>query len=287
MKVIVKVVHAAIATGQDPRIEVRRMLLNYRNTPHPSTGKSPAELMIRRPIRTRIPIKMTPLRESTDLEARDKNQQVNKARKLEFDKRKHAKEVTINKGDKILIKQEKSTIKPPYDPEPYVVTRTKGTQVIATRGGKTKIRNKAKVKKLSEIPKKLMPRTHWEDEKVIEDSDDDDVEIDMDTTEETAGTQQGTEYEETERAELQPERSRVGIQTEDKEVTGTEPQESAGAVRKSARRANKPARYRDDVEQNRAKPSPRKRRSIRSRAANGRKKEDWLLWDSLKGWVKG
>ena len=110
MKVIVKVVHAAIATGQDPRIEVRRMLLNYRNTPHPSTGKSPAELMIRRPIRTRISIKMTPLRESTDLEARDKNQQVNKARKLEFDKRKHAKEVTINKGDKILIKQEKSTI---------------------------------------------------------------------------------------------------------------------------------------------------------------------------------
>ena len=79
MKVIVKVVHATIATGQDPRIEVRRMLLNYRNTPHPSTGKTPAELMIRRPIRTTIPIKMTPLRENTDLEERDKNQQVNKA----------------------------------------------------------------------------------------------------------------------------------------------------------------------------------------------------------------
>ena len=74
-----------------------------------------------------------------------------------------------------------------------MVTQTKGSQVIATRRGKTKIRNKAKVKKVSDIPKELMPQKYWENVKVIEDSDDD-VEIDMDTTEETAGT----EHEETE-----------------------------------------------------------------------------------------
>ena len=48
MGVLVKVVHAAVASNQDPRVEVRRRLMNYRNTPHPSTGKTPAELMMRR-----------------------------------------------------------------------------------------------------------------------------------------------------------------------------------------------------------------------------------------------
>ena len=42
-----------------------------------------------------------------------------------------------------------------------------------------------------------MPQKYWENVKVIEESDDD-VEIDMDTTEETAGTEHGTEHEETE-----------------------------------------------------------------------------------------
>ena len=32
MGVLVKVVHAAVANNQDPRVEVRRRLLNYRNT---------------------------------------------------------------------------------------------------------------------------------------------------------------------------------------------------------------------------------------------------------------
>ena len=58
MQVLVKVVHTAIAMGQDPKVEVRRMLLNYRNTPHALTGKTPAELMIGRQIKTRIPTVM-------------------------------------------------------------------------------------------------------------------------------------------------------------------------------------------------------------------------------------
>ena len=37
--VLVKTVHVAVSTGKDPEIEVQRRLMNYRNTPHPSTGK--------------------------------------------------------------------------------------------------------------------------------------------------------------------------------------------------------------------------------------------------------
>ena len=64
-----KIVHMAVAEGQDPRLEVRR-LLNYQNTPHPSTGKAPAELIMRRQIRTRIPGLMRPTQEKVDKEAK-------------------------------------------------------------------------------------------------------------------------------------------------------------------------------------------------------------------------
>ena len=70
-----KIVHAAVAEGQDPRLEVRRRLLNYRNTPHLSTGKAPAELMMRRQIRTRILGLMRPTQEKVDQEAKAQDEE--------------------------------------------------------------------------------------------------------------------------------------------------------------------------------------------------------------------
>ena len=51
MGVLVKTIHAAKVIGMDPKVEVKRMMLNYRNTQHPATGKAPAELMLRRLIK--------------------------------------------------------------------------------------------------------------------------------------------------------------------------------------------------------------------------------------------
>ena len=55
MGVLVKAVHTAIAAGRDVQTEVNRRLLHYRNTPHPSTGRTPAELIMGRRMRTKIP----------------------------------------------------------------------------------------------------------------------------------------------------------------------------------------------------------------------------------------
>ena len=60
-----------IATNQDPKVEVRRMLLNYRNTPHTSTGKTPAELMIGRQIKTQIPMTLKKANRKADAEAKN------------------------------------------------------------------------------------------------------------------------------------------------------------------------------------------------------------------------
>ena len=143
MGVLVKVVHTAMASGQDPKVAVRRRLFNYRHTPHPSTGKTPAELMIKRQIRTRIPAMMLPATEAVDIEAKKRDEEVRVKRKERFDKTKHAKEEEMKLGDQVLFKQTKSSIKPPYDPKPYTIVGLKGSRVTGRRGEKEKVRGGA------------------------------------------------------------------------------------------------------------------------------------------------
>ena len=178
MGVLVKVVHAAVASNQDPKVEVRRRLMNYRNTPHPSTGKTPAELMIRRQIRTRVPVLMKSATEKVDREAKAMDRSVREKRKDMFDSRKHTKTKEVVKGAKVLVKQKKSSIRPPFDPNPYMVTKVKGTQVTASRGAKERTRNQVKMKVLKERPVHLQPQGRkWEQ---AEDSDSDvDIQLDQ------------------------------------------------------------------------------------------------------------
>ena len=53
---LVMIVHAAVAEGKDSRAEVQRGLLNYYNTTYLTIGYSPAELIMGRCMRTKIPI---------------------------------------------------------------------------------------------------------------------------------------------------------------------------------------------------------------------------------------
>ena len=161
MAVIVKTVHAAIAEARDPKTEIRRRLMNYRNTPHPSTGKSPSELIMGRPLKTKIAALVTPARGKVHEEAKLQDKATRTLRKQRYDKRKNATTTTITPGDKVLIKQQKSTIKPPFNPKPFTVVKVKGTQVTATRGTKIRTRNLSKVKPLRKQPPHLQatPKT--------------------------------------------------------------------------------------------------------------------------------
>ena len=70
-----KVIHTALAEGRDPKVEVRQRLLNYRNTPHPSTGKTPAELLMSRRLRTKVPSLIVPAQGKIHREAQVKDQE--------------------------------------------------------------------------------------------------------------------------------------------------------------------------------------------------------------------
>ena len=158
MGVIVKLVHAAMAEKKDPKLEIERRLMQYRNTPHPSTGKTPSELMFNRVVRTRLPTMRKSINTTAVQEAREKDTSERLKRKEVRDKRKTAQEKMVKPGTKVLVAQRKTTTKPPFDPNPYTVMEVKGTQVTAERDGKIKKRNLAKVKILKERPERLKPR---------------------------------------------------------------------------------------------------------------------------------
>ena len=158
MGVLVKVVHTAIAQGRDPKEKVMRWLLKYRNTRHPSTGFTPAELLMNRRPRTKIPSLRQPAEGEMHQRAQAKDQETRAVRKEMVDRKKRAGIKNICPGDRVLVKQQKSTIKPPYDPAPYTVTSVKAAQVTAETGSKSKVRDMSRVKLLKQRPEHLRKR---------------------------------------------------------------------------------------------------------------------------------
>ncbi len=55
MKTLKKALRCAVAEKRNCIEEIPRFLLNYRNSPHASTGKATATLLFRRSLRTRLP----------------------------------------------------------------------------------------------------------------------------------------------------------------------------------------------------------------------------------------
>lgn len=117
-------------------------LREYRATPHSTTNTSPAELMFRRKLRTKIPniATETPVVSDHDLRKRDG---VAKAKmKAYADSRRHASSHTLQIGDQVLHRQPKQhKLTAPYNTVPHTVTRTKGSMITAVRGSHSITRN--------------------------------------------------------------------------------------------------------------------------------------------------
>ena len=155
MASIAKLVHASLAEGNDPKIEIQRFLMNYRNTPHPSTGFTPSRLLMGRVMKTKIPCLIPKVVGNVHTKAKEKNKEAKQKAKMYADKRRRAKDRKVNVGDKVLIAQEKSTVKQPFDPKPYTVTKVSHAQVTAERNGRKRVRNLGKCKVVKKRPSYL------------------------------------------------------------------------------------------------------------------------------------
>ena len=161
VKVMCKLLHTAASKNKDPKTELYNYLLHYRVTPHSTTGRYPAELLFNRKLQTNLPQIFT-VKECDDLkDMRERHDEKRLQQKKYFDIHKRAKRKNIAVGDKVLIQQNKTTLKPLFDPSPYTVTEVNGNRGLAQRrDGSTRIRDKNNLKKLKDRPANLIPS--WE-----------------------------------------------------------------------------------------------------------------------------
>ena len=149
MKPIGKILKAAEIEGKKWKQELQRFLLQYRSTPHQTTGVAPCELLFNRPIRGYLP--ELPKRKVVNKHAVAKNHLEKKKQenKQYYDQKKKVKESEIKEGDTVLCKQEqKNKLTPKFDPEHYKVKQRKHNTIIAEREGKIITRNVSYFKKV-------------------------------------------------------------------------------------------------------------------------------------------
>ena len=142
-----KTLTAVTVEGKNWKNELFRFLLAYRTTPHSTTGKSPAQLLMHRELRTKIPSIRERIKPRKEIREAMQNDRKHKAQmKIYADRRSGCSD--IKRGDNVLLKQQQQhKLMPRFDPKPYEVLRRQGTSVIVRRGEQRLMRNVSHAKK--------------------------------------------------------------------------------------------------------------------------------------------
>ncbi|CAB4020398.1 Transposon Tf2-9 poly [Paramuricea clavata] len=142
MKPLVKAVKSAHHENKDWKREMFKFLLNYRATPHSTTGKSPSELLYNRKIQTKLPQVTVENDSSLHQEVKERDERLKKNQKEYADSKRRVKCADIKKSDLVLVRQPKANkMSTKYDPIPYEVTNRRGNRITAIRNGKYITRN--------------------------------------------------------------------------------------------------------------------------------------------------
>ena len=152
-KTLLKIIRIATLEGKDWKKELQNFLFQYRTTPHTVTGLSPAELLMGRCLKDKLPKVTIPSERITEahwqqlLRERDAR---GKLRQKEYaDSKRSAQYSDIVEGDQILLNKSRDTkLSPNFEPAPYKVVEKKGNAVlIKDQDGNTKLRNTSHMKK--------------------------------------------------------------------------------------------------------------------------------------------
>ena len=155
MKPLTKAVRSSHAEGRDWRKDLFRFLLNYRATPHSTTGMAPARLLFNRNIVTKLPEldqDYDPPTTAPNIQVKDSLAKQKMKRHADKRDRAHTSEISI--GDIVLVRQRKANkFSTKFDPSPYEVVSIKGTMVTAVRNEKYITRNVSLFKRIDESMK--------------------------------------------------------------------------------------------------------------------------------------
>ncbi|KAL0154000.1 hypothetical protein M9458_050664, partial [Cirrhinus mrigala] len=134
------------------------------STPHCTTGTSPAELIFKRKVRTKIPIANSSTT-NVDDDIRAKDKRAKDKMKALSDTRRHAVHINIKPGDTVLCRQQKrNKLTTPYNAKPLTVTKVKGKMVTAEGHGHSITRNCSFFKRLNQETPDLLFELGFENE---------------------------------------------------------------------------------------------------------------------------
>ena len=176
MKPLTKAIRSAHAEGRSWMKCLYKFLLNYRTTPHSTTGCPPAELLFNRKVRNKLPhITAATLNDdkSTNFkEVREKDRRAKLKMKTYADERTKAKSSDIKIGDTVLARQRKQNkFSTRFDPVPFQVVRIKGTMITARRNEKYITRNVSQFK--------IVDSSLGRDKSMTDDDDEDNEDLPM------------------------------------------------------------------------------------------------------------
>ena len=104
----------------------------YRSTPHAVTGVSPAEMMYKRKMRTKLPENVTEKDKCVDRQVRERDAYSIQKGKLYADNKRNATKHDVVVGDSVLIeKQKENKLSPRFSQEPHTVIHTNGSAITA------------------------------------------------------------------------------------------------------------------------------------------------------------
>ena len=134
-RTLLKALTVAQAEGKDWRRELSQFLLAYRSTPQATTGRTPAFLMFKRELRSKLP----ELREDMDgfdESVREWDWRNKLTQKAYADGKRGATSSDILPGDQVLLRNTKTTGKlaTNYESEPYTVVTKEGNEVMVESG---------------------------------------------------------------------------------------------------------------------------------------------------------
>ena len=160
MKHIVKIWHTSLTEHKDPMMEINKHLRVQRATPHISTGKPPGEILFGRKYKSRLPdIRPNMAMDRQDIkEAVVQDKLAKEMQKKYKDLKSYVKDHNLKPGDTVLLERKKTKYTTPYDPSPYTVRETHGSQITATRDKVVRTRDAQQWKKVDIVARKNYDR---------------------------------------------------------------------------------------------------------------------------------
>ena len=151
-----KSIKTALNKGRGWKQELFKFLLDYRTTPHCTTGAPPASILFGRTIKNHLPHLITPIAEDPSIRKRDT--EVKRKIKQYADIKAYVKPNDLRVGDTVIVKSDHtSKALTPYQPNPMTIIKKKGPMITAPHKGNQTTRNSSFCKK---IPKPTTNPTH-------------------------------------------------------------------------------------------------------------------------------